>query len=191
MKRKQLWSSALLWGAIALSASTSAWSEEWEGNKYKNKDGSKYSASNTTHITNSTYQNECSACHFAYPAGFLPERSWIKIMGNLTHHFGENAELSQAKNSAITDYLRQNSSDQSPNYFGRRIAQSVGAHDVPLRISETPYFERKHDEIPARMIKGNQQVRSLANCAACHTGAEQGSFSEHGIVIPNFGRWED
>jgi len=39
------------------------------------------------------YIDECAACHMAYPTGFLPERSWQKMMGSLDDHFGENAEL--------------------------------------------------------------------------------------------------
>ena len=27
-------------------------------------------------------------------------------------------------------------------------------------------------------------VKSAANCAACHTGADKGDFSEHGLKLP-------
>jgi len=29
------------------------------------------------------------------------------------------------------------------------------------------------------------------NCDSCHTKAGSGSFSESGIIIPGYGRWED
>lgn len=28
-------------------------------------------------------------------------------------------------------------------------------------------------------------------CGVCHTEANQGSYSEHQVIIPGYGRWED
>jgi len=40
-------------------------------------------------------------------------------------------------------------------------------------------------------VKDNPEVGSFSRCDACHTGAAKGSYDEHGVRIPGFGRWED
>lgn len=60
------------------------------------------------------YTSECGACHIAYPAGFLPERSWKNIMGSLDNHFGENAELDTDTRTIITGYLVANAGKTAP-----------------------------------------------------------------------------
>ena len=42
------------------------------------------------------YQQECAACHLAYPPGMLPAPSWKRIMGGLEHHYGTDASLDEA-----------------------------------------------------------------------------------------------
>lgn len=137
------------------------------------------------------YVAECATCHMAYPATLLPARSWQKLMGGLANHFGDNAELNDATRQPITDYLLAGAGDRGGERRGAKFAASVPAGETPLRISEVPYFKREHSEIPQRYIRDNPKVASLSNCAACHTRAEQGSFSEREIVIPGVGRWED
>jgi mono/diheme cytochrome c family protein len=137
------------------------------------------------------YVAECSSCHMAYPASFLPARSWKKLMGDLGNHFGDNAELSDATRQQITDYLLANAGDRSGDRRGARFAGSAPANETPLRITALPYFKREHREIPQRYIRDNPKVGSLSNCAACHTKAEQGSFREREISIPGVGRWEE
>lgn len=137
------------------------------------------------------YIAECGTCHLAYPAGFLPARSWQKLMGNLADHFGDNAELSEADRLQITHYLLAGAGDKSQEKRPAKFAASIPADATPLRITDVPYFKREHREIPQRYIQGNTQVGSLSNCAACHTKADQGSFREREISIPGVGRWED
>ncbi|MCW8827702.1 MAG: diheme cytochrome c, partial [Gammaproteobacteria bacterium] len=71
-----------------------------------------------------------------------------------------------------------------------KILRSLNG-ERPLRITETPYIRYKHNEIPPRVIRNNKDVRSLSNCAACHTRADTGSYAEREIDIPGIGRWED
>ncbi len=142
-------------------------------------------------VNNTLYRSECGSCHFAFPPGFLPARSWNKLMSNLSDHFGENAELAPETLKTLTGYLIANAADNAPSRRSVKFVDSIPANRAPLRISEVPYFVRKHNEIPARAVKGNPKVGSLANCAACHTRADAGSFSEHEVNIPGYGRWED
>ena len=142
-------------------------------------------------VTSPTYKEECSSCHMAYPPGLLPARSWKKIMAGLENHFGDNAELDLETSKNISKFLVSNSADDSIYRRSRKIMRSLNDKDVPLRISKTPYIISKHDEIPDKLIKNNKRVKSLGNCSACHNKAEQGLFSEHGINIPGYGRWDD
>ena len=137
------------------------------------------------------YQEECGSCHFAYQPGLLPAASWQVIMENLDDHFGENAELGEEKRLAIRDYLLSLSSGRVDEGLPNRISASIGDAKPPLRITETRFFRHEHDEIPRRMVRDNDQVRSFSNCDACHSRATQGSFREHEIHIPGYGHWDD
>lgn len=146
----------------------------------------------TTHQASSTlYKEECSSCHMAYPAQLLPARSWDKILSHLDQHFGDNASLDSATLQQLRQYLQDNSADTIDSRRSRRLLRNIPMDSPPLRISELPYIRRQHHEIPARYISGNPQVKHLSNCIACHQGAEQGSFSEHQVRIPGYGRWDD
>jgi hypothetical protein len=142
-------------------------------------------------VNNQLYKEECSSCHFAYPAGLLPEESWKKIMSNLDDHFGENAELIEADRLAITEYLVSNSADHSDFRRSKKIMRSLRSTQAPLRITELPYFKHEHDEIPNRLVKDNPEVGSLSQCDSCHRDAGNGFFSENKINIPGYGRWDD
>jgi hypothetical protein len=142
-------------------------------------------------VANADYRTECGSCHFAYQPGLLPEASWRKMMAGLEDHFGDNAELSAEVNKSILDYLVANSADKSDYKRSSRIVGSLKEGEVPLRISDTVYFKRKHNEIPARYVADNKDVGSYSKCAACHTRAEAGSYNEHEVEIPGVGRWED
>lgn len=142
-------------------------------------------------VRDARYARECGSCHFAYPPGLLPARSWQKLMGNLADHFGDNAELPQEDAAAITDYLVKNAADRSNYRRSVKIDDSLSARQMPVRITQVPYIVSKHREIPARLVADNPKVRSLSQCAACHTKAEAGSFSESEINVPGYGRWED
>ena len=152
---------------------------------------SKYKSSGVLAVTNPVYTEECGSCHMAYPPGLLPARSWTKIMTSLENHFGESAELDTQTSQSISQLLQKYSADQSDYRRSRKFNKSIKSTDVPIRISETPYFIRKHDEIPTSMVAGNPKVKSFSQCNACHAKAEQGSYNEHNISIPGYGRWDD
>ena len=142
-------------------------------------------------IKQSTYKAECASCHMAYPAWLLPARSWQKIMTNLDNHFGDDASLDPATLKTLTDYLLENSVENSGVRRADKMLRYLPQDTIPIRISKLPYIRHEHDEIPNRYIEANPGVKSLSNCAACHQGAEQGSFNEHQVRIPGYGRWDD
>lgn len=142
-------------------------------------------------VKNTVYKEECGSCHFAYQAGLLPARSWDKMMGDLENHFDENAELDKDIQVALAKYLVKNAADDANYKRSKRIMNSLGKNDTPLRITETPYFIRKHDEIPRRMVQDNPKLGSFSKCAACHVNAEKGSYEEDEVHIPGVGKWDD
>jgi hypothetical protein len=142
-------------------------------------------------VNNQLYQEECSECHMAYQPGFLPARSWKKLMVSLDEHFDENAELDEETQQQITQYLVENAADQANYKRSKAMMRSLSNNETPLRISETRYFVRKHDELPRRVVKDNPDVKSFSRCEVCHTEADKGSYNEHQVRIPGYGRWED
>lgn len=134
-------------------------------------------------VSHPKWKAECGSCHQLYHPGLLPERSWRKMMSGLDKHFGENASLDPLTQKEITEFLATHSADRSSSRRSGKIALSIPAQAAPLRISETPWFVHKHDEVRAEVWK-RPKVGSPANCIACHGGAEQGDFSESRIKIP-------
>ncbi|MDQ7072596.1 MAG: diheme cytochrome c [Gammaproteobacteria bacterium] len=142
-------------------------------------------------VTNQLYRSECGSCHFAYQPGLLPSRSWKKLMSGLDDHFGDNAELMPEDYTVIIKYLTKNSAEFSDHKRSRRINNSLAKDDTPLRITDTPYFKRKHRELSLSQITNNPEIGSISNCVACHRQADKGSFSEGEIKIPGeIGWWE-
>ncbi|MEJ1355302.1 MAG: diheme cytochrome c [Candidatus Sedimenticola sp. (ex Thyasira tokunagai)] len=142
-------------------------------------------------VNNPQYREECGACHFAYQPGLLPARSWRRVMAGLEEHFGENAELPKEDARVLKDYLVKNAAEHSNYKRSVKIMRTLSSNDAPLRTTDTPYITRKHRGLSPRQVVDNPEVVSISNCDACHTQAVRGSFSERGIDIPGFGRWED
>ena len=117
-------------------------------------------------VTDATTKTECSDCHIAYAPGFLPTRSWVAIMGNLSDHFGEDASLDPATTDAIQAYLVANSTDD----WGK------AAEGTPLRITELPWFKQEHGREVSK--KALARAKSMSNCNACHQGADRGYFED-------------
>lgn len=132
---------------------------------------------------NAAWREECAACHMLYPPGLLPARSWTKMMAGLDKHFGDNASLEPKVQAEITAFLASNAADTNAGRRGSRIAASIPHNESPLRFSETDYFVRKHDEIPAAVYK-RKAIGSPAKCNACHIDAEKGIFDEERVKIP-------
>ena len=128
-------------------------------------------------IDNPVVQKECGACHMAYAPQMLPTRSWQAIMGNLGDHFGENASLHASDGATILAYLVAHADDAPSTANGRRFMRSIPADATPLRITDTRFWKRGHNEISAASF-GAPNVKSKANCVACHSGAAAGQYGE-------------
>jgi hypothetical protein len=124
-------------------------------------------------VKNVLWQTECGSCHVAFPPRLLPAESWRALMSGLDKHFGSDASLDAKSAQEIGAFLEKNA--------GRNRHASSGK--PVLRITETRWFQREHDEVSDRTWK-NPKIKSAANCEACHTMAEKGNYGEHSIRIP-------
>jgi mono/diheme cytochrome c family protein len=117
-----------------------------------------------------TTAQQCSACHMAYPAQMLPARSWLALMSDLSHHFGEDASLSDQDRAAVTAYLTTHAADGlAAGREGQRFLRGLSPAATPLKITDTPWWRRRHSEIsPSRFH--DPRVKTAANCGACHNG---------------------
>ena len=119
------------------------------------------------------YQQECAACHVAYPAGMLPAASWRRLLQGLDKHFGVNASLDEATTQKIGAWL---------NLHGGSFRH---AHEEPAqdRITRSNWFVRQHSEI-GHATWQRKSVGSASNCGACHPGAARGDFDEDAVRVP-------
>jgi cytochrome c len=119
------------------------------------------------------YEQECAACHIAYPPGMLPQASWGRLLQNLNKHFGVDASLDPAAVQEIGGWLQQHAGSY-------RSVREAPAQD---RISKSHWFVSQHDEVSVSTFQ-RKSVGSASNCAACHPNAGKGRFSEHEVRIP-------
>ena len=121
------------------------------------------------------YQQECAACHVAYPPGMLPAASWQRLMGGLGKHFGTDASLDATSAREISTWLNQHAGTY------KRVTEAPPQD----RITRSNWFLSKHNEREVSLaVWKRTSVSSPANCAACHTQADKGSFNERDIKIP-------
>lgn len=118
------------------------------------------------------YQQECAACHMAYPPGMLPAASWQSILKGLPKHYGSDASLDAATVRQLSTWLTANAAPTGQM-----------ARPPEDRITRSNWFVHAHDEINSSVWK-RPAIKSAANCMACHAGAEQGDFNEHRVRIP-------
>ncbi|MFA6238002.1 MAG: diheme cytochrome c [Bacteriovorax sp.] len=183
------WNLILIASMLSLAFGFKVWSDDDddEHGKHNISEGSVQFLSrkkiNQPTTMNTKFKTECTSCHMAYLPGLLPERSWTKMMNTLDKHFGEDASLDELTKKEILNYLVQNSSDHAYSRRGRKILATIARTDTPMRISQTDYFIRKHDEIADSVFK-RKAIGSKANCLACHSGAEAGNFDDDDVRIP-------
>ena len=132
---------------------------------------------------NATWNRECGSCHLAFHPRLLPARSWDALLDGQANHFGDDLGLDAATLTELREFARQNAAESAQTEAAWKINRSVPAQAVPLRITETAYFQHQHDEISASVWK-RPKIGSQSNCIACHSGAEKGNFSEDYVRIP-------
>lgn len=132
---------------------------------------------------NTQWRDECGSCHAVFYPALLPTRSWQKMMAGQDQHFGTDLGLDAATVEAVLKFMTDNSADQQLTEAGFKIAQSLPKDAAPQRITDTPYWVKKHKEITAADW-ARPLVKNKNNCAACHSDADQGSFEDGAMHIP-------
>jgi len=125
-------------------------------------------------VADPAYRQECGSCHVPYPPALLAAPSWRAVMGGLANHFGTDANLDPAPRAAILAFLEKNAGSRDTTAAGRPL----------LRISGTAWFRKEHDRHVSAATLRQPEVKTIANCAACHPGAERGSYLERDIRVP-------
>ncbi len=132
---------------------------------------------------NAQWREECGSCHLAFHPSLLPARSWVRIMREQKQHFGADLGFDSATSTALLAFMTANSADRHQTEPASKIDLSLKADAVPLRITETPYWVKKHRDIAATDWQ-SPQVKSKGNCAACHLDAEAGTFEDAAMRLP-------
>ncbi len=114
------------------------------------------------------YVKECGDCHIPFHPSLRGRAAWAAIMGDLSDHFGEDASLGGDVTANLSDYLQLNAGER----FDTRAANVFRAA-APLRITETPFWTRRHAGIAEEVFKA-PKVGTKSNCEACHGDARQG-----------------
>ncbi|RAU23083.1 cytochrome C [Paramagnetospirillum kuznetsovii] len=127
-------------------------------------------------ITDPVTLKACGECHMAFQPSFLPARSWDKMMANPADHFGDNATMAPDKAAQIRKVLMDGAADTNGGRMGSKVMKRQAAGATPLRITETAWFQRKHD-LPERVWK-RPGVVTKSNCVACHPAAEKGIYED-------------
>jgi hypothetical protein len=122
------------------------------------------------------YVEECGSCHVAYPARFLGASSWSAVLAGLESHFGVDASVDPAVLEELRGYLLS----------GARSRETVAGAKPLLRITETSWFRHEHPR-PSASVWAHPDVKSPANCGACHRQAESGDYRERSLRMPKKG----
>ncbi|HTN30855.1 MAG TPA: hypothetical protein VL178_08480 [Pseudomonas sp.] len=123
------------------------------------------------------WKEECAACHMLYVPGLLPADAWRQQMSTLDEHYGSNATLDPELEQQILDFLVRASA------VNRLPVEPSPVPGEPPRISQTRWFEHKHDEVSEAKFR-REAVGGRANCVACHRDAERGDFDDDRVKIP-------
>lgn len=93
-------------------------------------------------------------------------------MGDLENHFGDDASLDVEDTKNILEFLVQNSAETSTMQSSLMFLKSIGNKDI-IAMSQTKVWEKLHKDIEKEVFESND-IKSKANCKACHTDIEKG-----------------
>lgn len=133
---------------------------------------------------NSLWREECGACHMAFHPSLLPARSWKSMMEQQASHFEEDLYLEQDTVKKIEVFLIENAAEQGLTEAAWKIDRSIPKKETLLRITETDYWIKKHQDI-SDAVWEHPKVNGKVNCAGCHMDAEAGTFEDAAMHLPD------
>jgi cytochrome b len=131
---------------------------------------------------NSDFMQECKRCHMLYPPYLLNSSSWVKMMDELSDHFGDDASVDEEKYISIKEYLVAHSASVSKREAGVKILQSISDNEY-LSITDTPFWKEQHDDIDITVFNSDK-VESKSKCTACHLDIKNGHIEDKNINLP-------
>ena len=133
--------------------------------------------------SNATWETECGECHLAFHPTLLPARSWQLMMQQQENHFEEDLAYDEDVVLELTNFMVNFASESGLTEPANKISRSVPLENIPLRITETQYWKRKHSNIADKYWNA-PSVKSKTNCAACHLDASKGRFEDSNMRLP-------
>lgn len=130
-------------------------------------------------MQNPLFVKECASCHILYPPNLLPKKSWEIMMSDLGNHFGDDASIDEESNKNILAFLVNNSAETSTTKASFKFLNSIGDKDI-IALTKTTFWEKKHRDIPKELFL-NKDIKSKANCKACHSDVEKGLIENENI----------
>jgi cytochrome b len=124
------------------------------------------------------WQHECESCHLAYHPSLLPARSWQAMLGE-QDHFGEDLALDAKVVASLASFAGAHSAEHAETPTAWKIASRTPAGSTPLRITETPYWKRRHAEVSDADWRRVKKIE----CDGCHLDADLGTFEPGAIHI--------
>ncbi len=121
---------------------------------------------------NALFAKECGSCHMIYPPFLLPKKSWEIMMGGLENHFGTDASIDDDTNKNILNFLVANSAQTRGDKTAFNILK-YAKNDQNIAITQNEYWIKKHRKIDEKVFL-RKDVKSKANCVACHKKIENG-----------------
>ena len=132
---------------------------------------------------NAQWRDECGSCHMPFYPSLLPSRSWTRLLAEQDRHFGTDLGLDEPTRAALLVFLSANAAERHLTEAGLKIDTSLSPDAAPLRITETPYWLKKHRDIKdADWL--SPKVKSKTNCDACHLDALEGTFEDAAMRLP-------
>jgi cytochrome b len=129
------------------------------------------------------WRQECGECHLAFHPTLLPARSWRRLMAEQNEHFGEVLALDPEAVAHLREFLTANAADSERSEPAWKIHRSTAPGEVPLRVTETAYWRRKHAHLDPG-VWSDARVGRRHNCGACHLDAEEGTFEDAAMRLP-------
>ena len=129
-------------------------------------------------VADPVVKEECGSCHLAFAPSMLPARSWQRMMGDLKNHFGDDASVDAGHRRQDHQLPRRQCRRHGrPALQQQAAARRVRRAALPCASPNCRSGCSEHRKVPAWEWK-HKDVRTKANCVACHADAERGYYDD-------------
>jgi len=133
---------------------------------------------------NALWDEACGECHLAYHPTLLLARIWQQILNEQHEHFEEDLDLDEETLVALHTFAVKNAAESMQTEAAWKMQHTTPKEYSKLRITKTPYWVEQHQNI-AEEIWQHPDVIFKGNCGVCHLDAEQGTFEDAAMRLPD------